>query len=168
MIGQKVNLFWSTASDRAKKERLESLFDCHVIRKDGCWDWEGSLRRGYGRIKVNGKAMGAHRISWIIHNGDIPEGMFVCHKCDNKLCTNPKHLFLGSAKDNTRDMVKKERHKGGKGEGHGQSKLTVKNVKKIKELLDKGVSVSDIASFFKVGKSTIDDIKFGRTWKDVK
>lgn len=76
----------------------------------GCWLWEGAtIRSGYGRHNINGVQMGAHRASWIIHNGDIPDGMHVCHKCDTPPCVNPDHLFLGTHADNMRDMQAKER-----------------------------------------------------------
>lgn len=93
---------------------------------DECWNWQGSTidsnkRRGYtsaprgqihaGRYADNNKQAVeyAYRVSWMIHNGDIPDGMFVCHDCDNSLCVNPKHLFLGTAKDNTEDSKNKGR-----------------------------------------------------------
>ena len=77
---------------------------------DECWGWRGSLsEQGYGDIGLDRRHYRAHRISWQIHNGAIPPGLFVLHKCDNPPCTNPHHLFLGTARDNTHDAMAKGR-----------------------------------------------------------
>lgn len=77
----------------------------------GCWLWIGAaFNHGYGQMRINGKIKSAHRASWEIHNGDIPNDLFVCHKCDVKLCVNPDHLFLGTNSDNMKDMNDKKRH----------------------------------------------------------
>jgi hypothetical protein len=76
----------------------------------GCWEWLGARSGfGYGKSGYEGKFLAAHRVSWEIHFGLIPEGMLVCHRCDNPSCCNPSHLFLGTAADNTRDMWNKGR-----------------------------------------------------------
>lgn len=82
------------------------------LSKDtGCVEWTGSLDgHGYGQVTYMKKPAKAHRVAWILAHGDIPAGMFVCHKCDNRSCVNSDHLFLGFARDNTRDMVMKGRH----------------------------------------------------------
>lgn len=79
-------------------------FGKRVVLTEKCWLWKGELRKGYGLIRFGKKKVTAHRMSWQIHNGPIPEGMFVCHKCDIKICVNPDHLFLGSNLDNLIDM----------------------------------------------------------------
>lgn len=82
---------------------------------DGCWTWTGSTAGyGYGRVFVDGRQQSAHRVAWELTNGPIPEGLIVCHKCDNPPCVRPLHLFLGTHKDNSQDMVRKQRGPGQK------------------------------------------------------
>jgi hypothetical protein len=81
-----------------------------VRKTDGCWEWTASFRGlGYGQIKVNQKMLYAHRVSWEMANGPIPDGLCVLHHCDNPPCVNPDHLFLGTQADNMRDKVRKNR-----------------------------------------------------------
>jgi hypothetical protein len=78
-----------------------------------CWEWTRKKARGYGRFDVRGWPVYAHRIAWVIAFGVIPDGLYVCHSCDNPPCVNPAHLFLGTAKDNMQDKVRKGRHRWG-------------------------------------------------------
>lgn len=76
----------------------------------GCWIWMSSLSdRGYGQLTIKNKTIYAHRFSWELHNGPIPEGLLVCHHCDTPLCVNPDHLFVGTQKDNILDAMRKGR-----------------------------------------------------------
>lgn len=78
----------------------------------GCWVWTGAINRhGYGNAKVDRRNVGIHRMAWALAFGDVPDGLLVLHKCDMRSCVNPQHLFLGTHKDNTADMIKKNRHR---------------------------------------------------------
>jgi len=101
----------------------------------GCWLWTGAVhseRKPYGRFGFEGRTVAAHRMSYQLHKGRIPTGMFVCHKCDNPNCVNPDHLFLGTYLDNIQDRNRKGRQ--ARGTRHGRSKLTPQQVLAIRKM----------------------------------
>lgn len=90
---------------------VEPRFWARTVKSDGCWLWAAAVDRdGYGQLRVRGVQSGAHRVSWAIHYGAIPEDLHVLHHCDNPRCVRPDHLFLGTTADNTADMIAKGRH----------------------------------------------------------
>jgi hypothetical protein len=138
----------------------------------GCWLWKGAVSGdGYGAIKeINSRTqVGVHRKSYEEFKGKIPVGTFVCHSCDNPLCCNPDHLFLGTPKDNTVDSVKKGRSRSchQHGSKNSMAKLDENIVQKIKELFTIGWQVADIHDLTGIPMGTLEDIKYNKTWQHV-
>ena len=132
-----------------------------------CWEWTGTKDyKGYGRIKVNGRALRAHRVAYELYRKPIPAGMSVLHACDNPACANPSHLFLGTPADNSADMVKKDRQ--AKGEANSSAKLTEADVIAIKKRLAAGGETQrSVAADYGVDQSLISYIKTGRKWRHI-
>jgi hypothetical protein len=142
-----------------------------IINERGCWIWQGAKgRAGYGSITIGSRSDGTrrnittHRYSYEQHSGPVPEGMLVCHRCDNPSCVNPGHLFLGTDADNMRDKVEKRRH--ARRDDHGRAKLTSEQVIQVRHDLAAGARQVDVASKFGVVQSVISAIKQGLIWKE--
>ena len=136
--------------------------------QDQCWAWVGGLRSQkdkYGSIKINSKAYLPHRISWIIHNKVIPDGLCILHKCDNRLCVNPDHLFLGTRQINTQDMVHKNRQ--ASGVRSGNVKLNEEQVLEIRDLRKNGITKKEIAKKYNICTRTVWRITKGDGWSSV-
>jgi len=134
----------------------------------GCWVWRAQLDMGgYGSMWAGAELgrkdkMQSHRVSWLLHRGPIPKNMLVCHRCDNRACVNPDHLFLGTDADNATDMKNKGRS--AKGERVNTAKLTADLIPKIRA--DKR-AYRTIGAAYGVGKSVIFSIKHGKSWGHV-
>lgn len=132
-----------------------------------CWEWQSStlISNGYGAFSFRKKKRYAHRVSYELHHGPIPNGMFVCHSCDNRKCCNPAHLFLGTNSDNVDDMMQKDRNAYGEKSGHAV--LREGDVIEIRRLAAGGIRYKDLADRFNVSEGSISDAVGGRTWKHV-
>lgn len=145
------------------------------INKDGpngCWLWTAGTDRGYGFISNERRvSVGAHRVSWIIHNGPIPDGLEVCHSCDNPPCVNPKHLFLGTHLENVADMYAKGRNRPPTGKFRGElsssARLTADKVRDIRQRFASGEFQTHLALEYGVKQATISLIVMRKTWVDV-
>jgi len=126
----------------------------------GCWLWTRQTHRsgGYGRMTVDGKKRPAHRVSYEVFIGPIPDGLFVLHRCDQPACVNPDHLFLGTHEDNMRDMVRKNRH-------HGYPRLTKQQVIEIRRAHRDGERGASLARRFGVVHGTITLLIQRHTWR---
>lgn len=150
-----------------KEATFEARFWEKVQKTVSCWLWMGSKSDGYGSIRYNGKPTKAHRVSWIMHFGPIPKTKHVLHKCDNRPCVNPEHLWLGTNTDNVLDRVAKGRSAALKGSRNPHAVLDEAQVVLILNKILSGYSLRLIANEHKVAKSTIKNIKQRRTWKHV-
>ncbi len=150
---------------------------------ESCWNWKGAMQRNYGTLHIQCNKERyqerAHRYSYRLHNGEIPAGMFVCHRCDNPKCVNPHHLFLGTTQDNMDDMVAKRRSSRGekhiklmkarnlRGDKNPSTKLTAENVRQILEIKAQGKTNKEIAKIFGVTATAIYYIFSGYNWSHI-
>lgn len=143
----------------------QDRFWAKVDKTHGCWNWTASTREGgYGRFGIGAHGgILAHRYSYILHNGEIPDGLCVLHHCDNPSCVRPDHLFLGTKADNARDKVSKGRQSHPRGELNPKSKLSEAAVRVIKKLLGR-IPQLELAQSFNVSQQTINNIAKGRRW----
>ena len=142
-----------------------------IEKTETCWNWIGAQRNGYGAFKFQGKVQDTHRVSWILHFGDIPKGKYICHHCDNRKCVNPQHLFLGTQKDNIVDAIKKGRFifptKTQIKKGHipKSRKLTLEKAKEIrKKYIETKISQRALAKEYGVDRKAIWMLLHNNTW----
>jgi len=148
---------------------LEHISNVYTEPNTGCWLWPGAAGKHYGVYKTKGVQRLAHRLSWEYHNGPIPLGMHVLHKCDVPLCVNPDHLWLGTHLDNVADMNAKGRHgkttdNGVKGERNYRARLSTADVIAIRASTD---TQRTIAARYGIGQSAVCKIRRGINWSHV-
>jgi len=133
------------------------------ICDSGCHEWTGRLQpNGYGQVHRGGKTVYAHRAAWEVANGQLPEGAFVMHTCDNRRCVNPDHLRIGTFQDNMDDMTAKLRQAHGARNGH--AKMSAEDVRAIRAA---DGSHTEIAKRFGVSQPLVSMIRARRIWKHV-
>lgn len=157
-------------NDIGVSERLLRRFWSRIDTSQGegaCWPWTGGrTARGYGRFRMGGKSVAAHRFALVLSHGQIPPGLSVCHSCDNPPCCNPTHLWVGTAADNAADLNAKGR--ASRGSMHGRAKLTEGQVLDIRQEYSRGsVRQIDLAHRYNVNQVTISAILRGETWLTV-
>ena len=148
---------------------LAERFWKKVKKTKDCWLWTGATTSwGYGTIGrgKTGTNAPAHRVSWELHHGPIPDGLCILHHCDNPSCVRPDHLFLGTLKDNTQDMLKKGRHRVPRGEAKTNAKLTWEIVANIRLFYaQENVTLAQLAEQHHVSGTTIFHIVHNKKWR---
>lgn len=155
-------------SNKTLEERFWEKVD--IRGEDDCWEWQGSRhwQWDYGNFKVGDKVVAAHRMAWFIFNEkEIPEGLVVCHKCDNPPCCNPKHLFLGTVADNNMDKKLKGRQDE-RGEKNGRAKISEKDVVDIRAAHKSGETYASLGRRYNLDPVSISYICTGRNWSHIK
>lgn len=154
-------------SDFTTKEIERFWFKVNRKNDDDCWEWKAATIKGYGQIKIKTKNRLAHRIAWELTNGIIPEGLCVCHHCDNPACVNPKHLFLGTIDDNNKDKMIKGRATGLKAEKSPNAKLSWNKVREIRnKFLLGSFTMRELSREYGIAFTTLRDVLNNKTWKE--
>jgi HNH endonuclease len=144
----------------------EKLLSRYYVGESGCWIYTGGWgSNGYGVIWHEGKQKSVHRVSFELYKGPVPPGLYVLHKCNNKPCFNPDHLYAGTAKQNTADMIEAGRFVDNSGERNGRAILSKREVGEIKFLIAEGqLSYREIGQIYGAAPNTVKTIASGRNW----
>lgn len=154
-----VTRFWS-------KVNKNGTIPVHHPELGPCWEWMGGGNgKGYGQVRINYRQMGTHQVAWELMHGRVPRDLWVLHKCNNPNCMNPDHLFLGTAKDNTSDMIRKNRRRPYMGYSTGTKRhhLTAEEILTLKTRYANGESQTALARDFDVSRVTVSNILKGKT-----
>ena len=132
----------------------------------GCWEWQGTIEKGgYGVLQIEKKQWRAHRYAYVRRYGAVPDDMLICHSCNNKLCVNTEHLYVGTHSDNMSDVI---RHGNVKGVGNGRAKLTDADVQEIRRQYATGtISQVELGRRYNVAQGHISEIVLGKQWTHV-
>lgn len=159
-----------TVYEMTDKERFDAKW---VLGDGGCWLWASPGNPNgvptANTFWLNKTVMNAIKASFLLHKGRVPKGKFICHTCDNRLCVNPDHLWLGTAAENTADMYAKGRNRNPRGSTHYAARLTEEDVRRVRrEMTDapRG-TLARLCRELSVNKATLQDILQGKTWKHV-
>lgn len=147
-------IFWSRVAITADDEK--------------CWEWQGACdSSGYGTKNWHGRTISTHRLAWLLMRGEIPNGFYVCHSCDNPRCVNPKHLFIGTSQDNALDRSRKGRNRKQSGEQSTCCKLTSGQVHEIRRRYSTGgITIKQLATEYGISPSQTSRIVHNETWKE--
>ena len=164
---------YGTREERIRKflsslPMIISFFSKIAVRSTNCWEWTASTRSGsgYGQFGIDGYGEYAHRLMWVLFNGAIPSGMYLCHTCDNRKCVNPDHLFVGTQKDNMSDC--KEKGRNSFGENHPKSILTQNDIISMSIDRNSGFSWKRLSDKYHTPISTIRSAIAGKNWKHLR